>query len=416
MTALAADPPSAWHLLKIAEIAETVPGGVPEEFADIAAGGVAERLASASDGTARTLLLAPGLPERVRAVALERLLQGFPRAAARLLRGVLLGPDTPPGLRGLAAGAVVGRPVGPLLALVADGRLDRGVWLPAALREPAAGAALAWEDVRAGRGTPAERSAVVACLCASGAAPPSGTLDRLLADLPRWDAARPWLAAELTRRDRDAGIAALRAMILAREAPPALRRSAAERLHGLDGEAALAAFVQAAEDDPVPSPGVRAMAPLFEPGGSLGDAVLRRLAEHAVPGAAAPLLGRDAAAELLDRPDVWTRLSRDRRVMKRVVRFLRFLAGWASRVVAAARRGAASLSGRVPEALRFRRRRFGRTPSPAVEAAGLPELPARPADLLAACERLLEAIDEEDEAAFRALDEAVRRARDDRRR
>ncbi|HEU5028812.1 MAG TPA: hypothetical protein VFV01_28140, partial [Spirillospora sp.] len=364
-----------------------------------------------------------------------------------------------------------------------------GVWLPAALREPAAGAALAWSAVRAGRGTPAERSAVIACLCASSATPPSGVLDRLLADLPRWDAARPWLAAELARRDRDAGIAALRALMLAREAPPALRRSAAERLHDLDGEAARDAFVQAAEDDPVPSPGVRAMAPPFEPGGSFGDPVLRRLAEHAVPGAAAALLGRDgaeglldalvdglptreflpvarrlhprhpataarlrtiatgrhedlptrlAAARILDRPDVWTLLSRDRRVMKRarhevsrglageragvpplpvppapLVRFLRFLAGRASWAVAAARRGVASLYGRVPEALRFRRRRFGRTPSPpAVEAVAFPEPPASPADLLAACERLLESIDEQDEAAFRALDDAVRRSRD----
>ncbi|HEU5029490.1 MAG TPA: hypothetical protein VFV01_31585, partial [Spirillospora sp.] len=123
MNALAADPSSAWLLLKIAEIAEIVPGGVPEEFADIAAGGVAERLASASEGTARTLLLAPGLPERVRAVALERLLQGFPRATARLLRGVLLDRDTLPDLRGLAAGAIVGRAAGPLLALVTDGHL-----------------------------------------------------------------------------------------------------------------------------------------------------------------------------------------------------------------------------------------------------------------------------------------------------
>ncbi|MDL4815120.1 hypothetical protein [Actinomadura opuntiae] len=159
-------PPSLRLLLKVAEIAERSPGTVPDEFADHAAGQVAEMLEQASDDSARTLLLAPRVAERIRAVALERLLRRFPRPVADLVRDVVLGADTPPELRRLAAETALGRPATePLLALVASGRLDRGTWLPAALREPGAGTALAWELVRDPRTV--GRSAVITALCES---------------------------------------------------------------------------------------------------------------------------------------------------------------------------------------------------------------------------------------------------------
>jgi hypothetical protein len=391
LNALAEAAPSPRPLLKLVERAETEPGAVPDGFAEHAAGRVAEMLERAPDGPALVLLLAPGLPERIRAVAMERLLRTRPRGTARLLRELVLGADTPDGTRGLAVAALAGRPVAePLLSLVADGRLDRATWLPVALREPAAGVALAWDLVQDPRCGPGERSAVIADLCAAGARPPPGLLDRLLADLPQWDPARPHLAAELARRDRTAGKALLRGLMLAAGAPSELRLEAARRLHVHGDEGATAHLHAVAADG-----------------------------REALP-------ARLVAAKALGRPDVWRLLAGERRVMKRArdevseglarslggdvrplpvppsppMRLMRPAIARAAGAFDAVRRAVMASWDFVAAGLRRARSkmpyaeiRSRREPLPPLENLD----GASPSELLAACDRLMEAIDREED-------------------